>query len=208
MSRKHWIVLSLVAFVAAGLTAGVAWAEEAKAEGQKAEAKKEEAKKEAPKVELSEAAAKAVKEAFPNATIEKVEAEEEDGVKLFEVDLKDGEAEVDVSVAADGMIVEIEMVVALKDVPEAAAAAIKKAAEGGEIQKIEKSEVRAEVKKEGDAAKLVKLEKAKVTFEAKTTKGKVVVTADGAVVKCEEKKPEEKKPEEKKPEEKKAEEKK
>jgi len=58
--------------------------------------------------------------------------------------------------------------VELEDVPEAAAAAIKKAAEGAKINKVEKIEVRAEAK-DGEVAKL---EKAKMVFEAKLTKQK------------------------------------
>ena len=81
--------------------------------------------------------------------------------------LKDGEAESAVVVTAEGMIVTVGAKVELEDVPEAAAA-IKKAAEGAKINKVEKIEVRAEAK-DGEVAKL---EKAKMVFEAKLTKQK------------------------------------
>jgi hypothetical protein len=120
------------------------------------------------KVELPEAAAKAVKEAFPAATLSETKIGEKNGVKVFELKLKDGEAESEVVVTAGGVIVTVGAKVELEDVPEAAAAAIKKAAEGAKINKVEKIEVRAEAK-DGEVAKL---EKAKIVFEAKLTKQK------------------------------------
>jgi hypothetical protein len=144
-------------------------------------------RKEKAKVELPEAAAKAIKAAFPDATIDEVEIDNEDGMKLFEVELKQGKAEIEVSVAPDGTIVEIETEVALKDVPAAAAAVISKAAEGAQIKEIAKEETRAEVKKDANGVTtLVKLEKPKIAFEAELVKGdhkgEIEVAADGTVV--------------------------
>jgi uncharacterized membrane protein YkoI len=147
----------------------------------------DEAKPEAKaKVKLPEAAAKALKDAFPKATVDEVKMEKEKGITVYEVELEEGKSEMEVEVTADGTIVEIETDVEMKDVPEAAAKAIQAAAEGAKIEELAKKEVRAEIKKEGETAKLVKLEKAKTLYEAEIVKGdkkgQIEVAADGTVV--------------------------
>ena len=148
---------------------------------------KEEAKEEA-KVELPSAAADAIKAAFPEAEIEEVEVEEEDGLTLYEVELEQDDMEMEVEVAPDGTSVEIETEIAQKDVPEAALQAIQAAAPDAKIEEIEKVEIRAEVKKSplAPAAQLVKLDEAKIVYEAELEKdgkeGEITVAADGKVV--------------------------
>jgi uncharacterized membrane protein YkoI len=170
MRQALWIGIVMAAALALGMSAGQA-AEDAKA-----------------KVELPEAAAAAVKAAFPNAKIDEVEVEEECGVKVFEVELEEGKAEMEVEVTADGCILSVETEVELKDVPAPAAKAIQAAAEGATIGEIEKEEIRAEIKKgeNGAAPKIVKLDAAKVVYEAKLTKGdqvgEIEVAADGTVI--------------------------
>jgi len=153
------------------LTATMGWAkDDEKGEGGKA------------KVELPPAAAEAVAKAFPNMKIEKVKAEEENGVTLFEVELEADKTEVEVEVSADGIIVAVETEIAMKDVPEAAAKVILAAAEGGKVEEVKKEEIRAEVKDK----KLVKLDAAKVVYEAEIEKGdqegEIAVDASGAIV--------------------------
>jgi len=174
MVRGKWMILGLAIVAVFALAGSYGWAkEEGKEEG------KEEAKA---KVELPEAAAKALKDAFPTATIDEVEAEDEDGVKVFAVELKQGEEEMEVEVAADGTILSVETEIELKDVPEAAAKVINKAAEGGKVEEVKKEEIRAEVKDK----KIVKLDKAKIVYEAEIEKGDqegtIEVAADGTVV--------------------------
>ena len=171
MTRTRWMMLGVAALAAFALTAMVGWAMEGeKGEGGKA------------KVELPPAAAEAVAKAFPNMKIEKVKAEEENGVTLFEVELEEGETEIEVEVSADGLIVAIENEVEMKDVPEAAAKVILAAAEGGKVEEVKKEEIRAEVKDK----KLVKLDAAKVVYEAEiekgTQEGEIAVDASGAIV--------------------------
>jgi len=176
MIRTRWLLVGAAVMVLALMGAATLSADEG--------CKKEEAKA---KVELPEAAANAIKKAFPNATIDEVEIDNENGMKLFEVELKQGEAEIEVSVAPDGTIVEIETEVALNDVPEKARAVISKAAEGAQIKEIAKEEVRAEVKKDDKGvATLVTLKKAKIAFEAELVKGdqkgEIEVAADGKII--------------------------
>ena len=171
MTRTRWMMLAVTVLAAVALTAMVGWAkDDEKGEGGKA------------KVELPPAAAEAVAKAFPNMKIEKVKAGEENGVTLFEVELEAGETEVEVEVSADGVIVSVETEIALKDVPEAAAAVIQKAAEGGKVEEVKKEEIRAEAKD----GKITKLGAAKVVYEAEIEKGnqegKIAVDAGGAIV--------------------------
>jgi hypothetical protein len=174
MIRTRWLLVGAAVMVLALLGAATLSADEG-------------CKKEKAKVALPEAAAKAIKEAFPNAAIAKVKAEDEDGMKVFEVELKIDKAEIEVTVAPDGTIVEIETEVTLKDVPEAAAAVISKAAEGAQIKEIAKEEIRAEVTKDATGvATLKKLGTPKIAFEAELVKGdqkgEIEVAADGKII--------------------------
>ena len=109
-------------------------------------------------------------------------AEEENGVMLFEVELEEGKTEVEVEVSAGGLIVSVETEIALKDVPEAAAAAILAAAEGGKVEEVKKEEIMAEAK-DGQIAPLTAV---KVVYEAEiekgTQEGEIAVDASGNVV--------------------------
>ncbi|MBE3098172.1 MAG: hypothetical protein IMZ44_13730 [Planctomycetes bacterium] len=167
MTRTRWMMLGVAVLAALAMTAMMGWA---KGEGGKA------------KVELPPAAAEAVAKAFPTMKIEKVKAEEENGVMLFEVELEEGETEVEVEVGADGLIVSVETEIALKDVPEAAAAAILAAAEGGKVDEVKKEEIMAEAKD----GQIAPLNPAKVVYEAEiekgTQEGEIAVDASGAIV--------------------------
>ncbi|MCX5683650.1 MAG: hypothetical protein NT049_08200 [Planctomycetota bacterium] len=141
------------------------------------------AKIEKPKVELPPAAAKAFKDAFPKGEIEKLEAEEENGVMVYDIEFKNGAVEQEMDITADGTILEITLVVDAKAVPAAAMKAIEKAAEGGKITRIENIDIRYETKD----GKAIKLAKPVTHFAAEFTKGdksaEVVVTPDGTPVK-------------------------
>jgi uncharacterized membrane protein YkoI len=169
MTRTRWMMLGVTVLAALTLTVAMGWA---KGEGGKAKVK----------VELPPAVAEAVAKAFPTMKIEKVKAEEENGVRLFEVELEEGKTEVEVEVSAGGLIVSVETEIALKDVPEAAAAAILAAAEGGKVEEVKKEEIMAEAK-DGQIAPLTA---AKVVYEAEiekgTQEGEIAVDASGAIV--------------------------
>ncbi len=138
----------------------------------------------ADKSQLPEAAVKALKDAFPKATIGKIGSEKESGVDIFTATLKQGKAEMTVHVTADGTIVAVDTPAAEKELSEAAAKAVKSAAEGAKITDVVKAEIRAEVPK--DTAKFTKLEKPKTAFLVTLTKetkmGTLKVADDGAVI--------------------------
>jgi len=141
------------------------------------------AKIERPKVELPAAAAKAFKDAFPKGEIEKLDAEEENGVMVYDIEFKNGAVEQEMDLTADGTILEITLVVDAKAVPAAAMKAIEKAAEGGKITRIENIDIRYETKD----GKAVKLAKPVTHFAAEIAKGdassEIVVNPDGTPVK-------------------------
>jgi len=80
---------------------------------------------------------KAVKDKFPRAEIKQVEKEVEDGKTIYEIGLKDGGQNVDVSLKEDGTIVEIEKEVAPKDLPRTVSEAVKAKYPKGTIKKAE-----------------------------------------------------------------------
>ena len=132
------------------------------------------------KVELPAAVAKAVKDNRPNAMIDKLEVEKEDGVTLYDIEFKAGKGEIEV--AEDGSVIDIATIVKSRDVPKAALAAIHKGAVGATIKQLEKSEVRAEVKD----GKVVKFASPKYIYEAELAKGnkraEIQVAPDGQVI--------------------------
>jgi len=136
------------------------------------------------KVELPPAVAKAVKDNCPGAEIGSVDLEKEAGMTLYDIEFKAGRGEIEV--AEDGTVMDIATIIAMKDVPKAAAEAIQKAAPGATVKQIERSEVRAEIKKEGEKGTLVKLASPRYVYEADLVKGKqkaeVQVAPDGKIV--------------------------
>jgi len=139
------------------------------------------------KVELPKAAADAVKAAFPGAEIEEVELDNEDGMKLYEVELELKDAEIEVTVSADGVIFEVETEITVEALPKAVADALAKVAKGGKVKEVEKEEQRAVVKD----GKLVTLKTPTVTYSAeiRTADGEIEVeiAADGKVLEIENK---------------------
>jgi len=150
--------------------------------GEKAETVEEQAKK--AKAELPAAVAKAVKDNVADAEIGILTVEKEGGVSLYDIEFKAGKGEIEV--AEDGTVMDISTIISMKDVPQAAAEAIQKAAEGATIKQLEKSEVRAELKIEGEKGTIVKLANPKYVYEAELVKGsqtgEIQVAPDGKIV--------------------------
>lgn len=147
---------------------------------------KAQAKPAAKKAELPPAVVKAIRENVPNAEIDKVEVEDQGGIKLYDIEFKAGKGEIEV--AADGTVMDVATIIQMKDMPKLAAAAIQKTADGAKatIKQLEKSEVRAEVQKEANRSKIVKLGAPKYVYEAELVRGKqageVQVAPDGKIV--------------------------
>lgn len=130
---------------------------------------------------LSPAAAAAVEKRYSGMLWTKTERERARGMVIHEVELRHGGKEVEVEVAPDGTIMEIETKVSLADVPEAAAEVVREFARFAIMLKLEKKEVFARTAP-------VRLPKPGIVFEAEIRKSfwrkrEIEVAPDGKVVK-------------------------
>lgn len=119
---------------------------------------------------------------FPNGTIDKLDAEEEDGVMVYDFEFHAGDREKESDIAADGTMMESTLVITRKQFPPAAMKAILAAAKGATLGRCEWMETRYEPK----AGKLVALDKPMIKYAAEMTKGgkkaEVIVSETGQVV--------------------------
>ncbi len=131
---------------------------------------------------LPEGVEKALAAAFPRAVVTEAGKEVEDGVEVFELSLVQGGRDLEVEIAADGALIEVETPMPVEDLPEAVKAAVEEAAPGARIHRVEKAEVRAEVRE----GQVVPLPEPKVLYEAELRKGdlaaEVEVSADGRIL--------------------------
>ncbi|MFQ6069839.1 MAG: hypothetical protein ACE5LC_04855 [Candidatus Aminicenantales bacterium] len=173
MKRLNPSLLMLVAAVIFGLLISQAWVK-----------KEPEAQEREAEHQLPAAVAKAVDDNFPGAEIKNVEVGEEAGIKLYDIEFKAGKGEIEV--AEDGTVIDLTTIVTIEDIPEAAAEAIQKAAEGATINQLEKAEVRAEIEKKEERGNIVKLEVPRYVYEAELVKGdlrgEIEVAADGKII--------------------------
>lgn len=128
---------------------------------------------------LPDAVKSAVNAEYPGAKIEEAQLEEE-CIVVYEVELEQGKEEVELTISADGKIMEKETEIPLSEVPAAVKAAIEAAYKGGEIEEVTK-EVTYWV------VTLKKLDVPETTYEAEVVKdGKemeIEVAADGTILK-------------------------
>jgi hypothetical protein len=131
---------------------------------------------------LPAAVVKAIDANCPAAEIDKLDVENEAGIKLYDVEFKAGRGEIEV--AEDGTVLDVATIVPLKDVPEAAAAVIRKAAGPSGVREVEKSEVRAKIEKKDGKGRLVPVAPPEYVYEAELAKGgEIEVGADGTLIK-------------------------
>jgi len=130
------------------------------------------------KAEIPAVVKTAIETLYPQAVIGKAKVEEE-GLKVYEVELKQDGQEFEVTVAADGTIVDIESELAVEDIPAAVAEALAKVAKGAKITEVDEDVTYAVVT-------LTKLNEPRVSYEAEVTidgkKCEVEVAADGTIL--------------------------
>lgn len=124
-------------------------------------------------------AAKAALDAlYPNAEIEEAEVEKE-GLKVYEVELEQNGQEVEVALAPDGTLLEVETEMTVQELPELVAKAIENAAKGAAVKEVNKEVTYAVVK-------LVKLDQPQTSYEAELSKEgaecEIEVAADGTIL--------------------------
>ena len=136
----------------------------------------------APSPKLPEPVAKTFQATFPGAVIEKLDVEKENAVTVYDFEFRDGALEKETDIAADGTMLELTVVVEPHAVPAAAMSAVRKAAKGATIRRIEHIEIGYETK----AGKVVKLATPMTNYAVELAKGKrraeIVVTPEGRVI--------------------------
>ncbi len=120
---------------------------------------------------LPAAVLKATKAKFPKAKIEEASKEVEDGVTTYEVALKDGERDLEVTLKPDGTILEIEKEIAADSLPEA----VKKAV----AAKYPKAKIE-------EAEEITQGEDGPVLYEVDLGSVELTLDATGKIVKTEE----------------------
>lgn len=115
---------------------------------------------------------------YPNAEIEEAKVEKE-GLKVYEVELEQDGREVEVMLAPDGTLMEVETETTAQDLPELVAKAIENAAGSATVNEVSK-EVKYAV------VKLVELAQPQTSYEAELckegTKCEIEVAADGTIL--------------------------
>jgi hypothetical protein len=159
MKRKYWKLVGLVVFTGAMLCV-VTYAGKCKSDS------------------LPDAVKSAIQGLYPQGEIAKAKMEKE-GLKVYEVVLKENGKEIEVTVGADGSVIEVGTEVGTEGLPVAVAGAIAQAAEGGKVEEVTKEVTYMVVK-------LVKLDAPETTYGVEVTKdgkkGEIEISADGKIL--------------------------
>jgi hypothetical protein len=168
MTRKLGMLFTSGAMLALLAMTGPGWAAETTTDAKKSR--------------LPAAVIKAIDENKPGAEIDKVDVEHEEGVAFYDLEFKGPHGEMDV--AEDGTVLNVGTLIEMKDLPEPAAAAIRKASTGTAIKELMKTEVRAKIEKAGGKGKITRLATPEYIYEADLAKGgEIEVAADGKIIK-------------------------
>ena len=126
-------------------------------------------------VRLPAAVTKALRGLYPGATLEEAQQEME-GMRVYEVELKQGEREFEVTVAPNGTVIEVESEISVEELPDPVKAALRRAAQGAKIEEVSKEVTEWVVT-------LKKLDKPQVSYEAEVVKNgreiELAFAADG-----------------------------
>jgi uncharacterized membrane protein YkoI len=137
---------------------------------------------EKPAIKLPDPVMKTFKATFPKGEITKLDVDEENGVTVYDIEFKDGVTEKETDITADGTMLEFTVVIKAKQVPTAAMKAVRAAAKGAKIGRIERIEISYETKD----GKAVKLDKPVTHYAVEIAKGdktsEITVNPDGTAV--------------------------
>jgi hypothetical protein len=130
---------------------------------------------------LPEPVANTFKTLFPNGTVDKLDAEEEDGVMVYDFEFHAGDKQKEADIAHDGTMMESTLVITAKEIPPAAMKSIQKVAGKAKLGRLEWLETFYKTKD----GKLVKLSKSEIHYAAEMWRGElmaeVFVTPTGKV---------------------------
>ena len=132
---------------------------------------------------LPDPVAQTFKATFPNAEITKVDVDAEGGVAVYDLEFMDGATEKETDITADGTMLEFTIVVDAGGVPAAAMQAVRQAAKGAVIRRIEYIEISYETKD----GRVVKLPKSIIHYAFEIAGAdkvtEIVINPDGTLVK-------------------------
>jgi hypothetical protein len=132
--------------------------------------------------QLPSAVAATFHSTFPNAQVEKLESEKENGVMVYDFEFREGATEKECDIAGDGTLLERTVVVNEGDVPPPAMDAIRRSAAGAKLGRLEHVDKDYETR-DGQS---VKLPSRMTQYEVEISKdgkhGDLVVTPDGKVL--------------------------
>jgi len=135
-----------------------------------------------PPEKLPEAVATTFKTMFPNGTIDKLDAEEENGVMIYDFEFHAGDRQKETDIAGDGTMVESTLVIPRNDIPAPAMKGILAVAKGATLGRCEWMETFYDLKD----GKVVKMDKSVIKYAAEMTKkgkkAEVIVGTNGKVV--------------------------
>ena len=135
-----------------------------------------------PPEKLPEPVATTFKTMFPNGTIQNLDAEEEDGVMIYDFEFLAGDREKEADIAADGTMIESTLVIPRTEIPAPAMKGIQSVAKGATLGRCEWMETFYALK----GGKAIKMDKPMIKYAAEMTKNgkkaEVIVSADGKVV--------------------------
>jgi hypothetical protein len=129
-------------------------------------------------VRLPAAVRKALRALYPEATLEEAQQETE-GMRVYEVELEQGDRDLEVTVAPNGTVIEVESEISVDELPDPVKAALRRAARGGKVEEVSKEVTEWVVT-------LKKLDKPQVSYEAEVVKNgremELGFTADGKLL--------------------------
>ena len=135
-----------------------------------------------PPEKLPEPVAATFKTMFPNGTIDKLDAEEEDGVMIYDFEFRAGDRQKETDIAFDGTMVESTLVIPRNDIPAPAMKGILAVAKGATLGRCEWMETFCDLKD----GKVIKMDKSVIKYAAEMTKkgkkAEVIVGTNGKVV--------------------------
>jgi uncharacterized membrane protein YkoI len=183
MKRTNWILPGIVILLALGLVLATGCGKKESKEQAETQPM-EETQRTMPPTELPAKVMAAVEATVPDAEVAMAEVSEEGGITVYDIEFKNDMGEMEV--ADDGTVIEVVSIVTMDDLPEAAAAAIQKAAGDMTINRLEKSEIRSEIDTEGETAAVTMLENLRYKYEAELARNdstaEITVDADGNIV--------------------------
>ncbi len=140
------------------------------------------AKIERPQIKLPDPVAKTFRATFGQAEITKLDVDEENGVTVYDIEFRDGKTEKETDIAADGTMLEFTLVIRVRQMPVAVRRAVRVAARGGTLGRIEQIEISYETKD----GQVMKLDQPKTQYAVEITKSgktsEIVVAPGGTVI--------------------------